>query len=70
MCRNPEQVKMVDRRKGAIRAAVAAYLIILILVIMVSCLVIALTVQKAKTLQLMVRPPCSLVIEETPCVYS
>jgi hypothetical protein len=31
MCRNPEQVKMGDRRKGMIYAAVAAYLIILLL---------------------------------------
>ena len=69
-CRNPEQVKMVDRRTGMIRAAVATYLIILILVIMVCCLVVALTVQNAKNFQLMVRPPCSMIAKEKPCVYS
>jgi len=39
---------MVDRRTGMIKAAVAAYLIILILVIMVGCLVVALAIQGTK----------------------
>ncbi len=70
MCRNPEQVKMVDRRTGMVRAAVAAYLIILILVVMVCCLIVALAMQEAKTFQLMVNPPCSMVTKEKPCAYS
>jgi hypothetical protein len=59
-----------NRLFGQAKAAIAAYIIILLLVLMVSGLIVALMVEEAKHLPRPSVHPYSLVIEEKPCAYS
>ena len=68
MCEAPKP--QPDRLSGMTKVAIAAYIIIPLLVLMVSALIIALVVQKEKSLPTTPHPPYSRVVKENLCVYS